>query len=107
LGKRYAVLTTLEWSDRKKDGTSVETRVEAGEVRSDIPSASVSALLATKAIEPYVRTKHRAGWWEKRQQAETDKRAVAAGGVPSAEIVDEGDNRTIKVADHGTSRETR
>lgn len=99
--RRYAVLTTLEWSDRKPDGTSTETRVEAGELRSDIPAASVRPLLQSKAIEPYAATKHKPGWWEKRQREAADR--AAAGRVAGAEPVD----KAINVSDSATSRETR
>lgn len=105
MGKKYAVLATLEWSDRADDGTLTTTRVEAGDVREDLPTDSIQPLLEGKAIEPFDRAEHKPGWYQRRHVAELDKATVKAGGVPRAEMTDY--DRDITVGDTGSSEESR
>lgn len=101
---KYAVLATLEWSQREEDGSLTTTRVEAGAVREDIPAESIDDLVASKAIEPYDRKEHaKDGWFKARYDAELDKATVKNGGIPRVELGP--DDREIRTGDTGSAGE--
>lgn len=106
---KYAVLTTLEWTDRKKDGTLEVTKVAAGEVTDAIPTESLQALLDGKSIEPYDAKAHKGDWYQRRYNEELDAASVKAGGVARNEpsVEDENGNRNITAGDNGTGGDAR